>query len=241
MNLSLKKVNILMGEFYNMIICDDFTAIRYDFTTIIEEKEFPGVVMEFVQFKDYGEELGTRVVEGWGNVKGDNYEGMLNFQGSEEKEIQEKQIEYIMNYEIPDTDDLQEKYPVIYPTKYKDNKAKEILRIILKGFDSWNQGIDSYLKWVNEGYDSDAESTDTHDEKRTMSEYKSAMRALAKNENIKKLYFNNILIRDNWAAVHYYFTIEDLKKGIKNWGDKMQFLKFEDKDEGLKIISSWIH
>ena len=50
--------------------------------------------MEFVKFKDYGEELGTRVVEGWGGVKGANYEGMLSFQGSEEKEIQEKQIEY---------------------------------------------------------------------------------------------------------------------------------------------------
>ena len=241
MNLSLKKSIILMGAFHNMIICDDFTAIRYDIINIIGEKESQGTVMEFVKFKDYGEELGTRVVEGWGGVKGANYEGMLSFQGSEEKEIQEKQIEYIMNYEIPDTDDLQEKYPVIYPTKYKDNKSKEILRIILKGFDSWNQGIDSYIKWVNEGYDSEAEYIDPDNDKKTMSEYKSDMRTVAKKENIKKLYFNNILIRDNWAAIHYYFTIEDLKTGIKDWGDKMQFLKFEDKDEGLKIISSWIH
>ena len=228
-----------MGAFHNMIICDDFTAIRYDIINIIGEKESQGTVMEFVKFKDYGEELGTRVVEGWGGVKGANYEGMLSFQGSEEKEIQEKQIEYIMNYEIPDTDDLQEKYPVIYPTKYKDNKSKEILRIILKGFDSLNQGIDSYIKWVNEGYDSEAEYIDPDNDKKTISEYKSDMRTVAKKENIKKLYFNKI--RDNWAAIHYYFIIEDLKKGRKNWGDKMQFLKFEDKDEGLKIISSWIH
>ena len=146
-----------------------------------------------------------------------------------------------MNYEIPDTDDLQEKYPVIYPTKYKGDKAKEILRIILKGFDSWNQGIDSYIKWVNEGYDSDAESTDTNDEKRTMSEYKSAMKSLVKKENIKKLYFNNILIRDNWAALHYRYTSEDLSTGIKKCGDIMQFLKFEKKDNVLKIVSSWSH
>ena len=241
MNLSLKQANILMGAFNNMIICDDFCAIRYDIIMIVGEKENPGTVMEFVKFKDYGEELGTRVVEGWGGVKGKSYESMLSFQGPEEKEIQEKQIENIMNYEIPDTDDLQEKYPVIYPTKYKDDKAKEILRIILKGFDSWNQGIDSYIKWVNEGYDSDAESTSGNDEIRTMSEYKSAMKSLVKKENIKKLYFNNILIRDNWAAIHYYYTSEDLKTGEKTWGDKMQFLKFENKDDGLKIISSWIH
>ena len=57
-----------MGAFNNMIICDDFCAIRYDIIMIVGEKENPGTVMEFVKFKDYGEELGTRVVEGWGGV-----------------------------------------------------------------------------------------------------------------------------------------------------------------------------
>ena len=45
-----------------MVICDEFAAIRYDDTKIIGGKEHPGTVMEFVKFKDYGEELGTRVV-----------------------------------------------------------------------------------------------------------------------------------------------------------------------------------
>lgn len=52
-----------------MIICDDYTAIRYDNTKIIGGKEMPGTVMEFVKFKDYGEELGTRVVEGLEELK----------------------------------------------------------------------------------------------------------------------------------------------------------------------------
>ena len=69
MNLSLKQVNILMGGFYNIIICDDFTAIRYDITYVSVENTSPGTVTEFVKFKDYGEEFGTRVVEGWGEQK----------------------------------------------------------------------------------------------------------------------------------------------------------------------------
>ena len=65
MDVSLKKSKIVLGAFYSMVICDDFAAIRYDDTKIIGDKEMPGTVMEFVKFKDYGEELGTRVVEGW--------------------------------------------------------------------------------------------------------------------------------------------------------------------------------
>lgn len=73
-----------------------------------------------------------------------------------------------------------------------------------------------------------------------MSEYRRAMRALVKKENIKKLYFDNILIRDNWAALHYRYTSEDLKTGVKRCGDRMQFLHFSNNKNGVKIYSSWI-
>ena len=112
MDVSLKKSKIVLGAFYSMVICDDFAAIRYDDTKIIGDKEMPGTVMEFVKFKDYGEELGTRVVEGWGGTKGSGYSNMILFQGPEEKKIQDKEIEYMLNYEIPDIDDLHKKYPI---------------------------------------------------------------------------------------------------------------------------------
>ena len=241
MDVSLKKSKIVLGAFYSMVICDDFAAIRYDDTMIIGDKEMPGTVMEFVKFKDYGEELGTRVVEGWGGTKGSGYNNMILFQGPEEKKIQDKEIEYMLNYEIPDLDDLHKKYPITYPTNYQDKTAKDILNIILKGFDSWNQGIDTYIKWTYEGYDSEAESTHGDNAKRTMNEYRLAMRSLVHKEKIKKLYFDNILIRDNWAALHYRYTSEDLTTGTKTWGDIMQFLKFEMKDNVLKIVASWSH
>ena len=241
MDVTLKQSKIILGAFYNMVICDDFAAIRYDDIKIVGGKEHAGTVMEFVKFKDYGEELGTRVVEGWGGTKGSGYDSMILFQGPEERKIQKEQERYMLNYEFPDTDDLQQKYPIIYPTKIQDKTAKDILNIILKGFDSWNQGIDSYIKWTYEGYDSEATSTHGDNNTRTMTEYRLAMRTLVEKEKIKKLYFDNILIRDNWAALHYRYTSEDLSTGIKKCGDIMQFLKFEKKDNVLKIVSSWSH
>lgn len=72
MDITLKQANILMGDFHNMLICGNFAAIYYDIKTIKGEIEKPGTVMEFVLFKDYGEELGTRVVVGWGGTKDDS-------------------------------------------------------------------------------------------------------------------------------------------------------------------------
>ena len=53
-------------------------------------------------------------------------------------------------------------------------------------------------------------------------------------------YFDNILIRDNWAALHYRYRSENKQTNEKYVGDRMQFLKFELKEGGYKIVSSWI-
>lgn len=86
MDDNLKKVNIQMGDFNSMIIVDKYAAIRYEIKTAGRT----GTVMEFVEFKDYGDELGTRVVEGWGGPKDDSYEDMCKFQGDEEKAVQQQ-------------------------------------------------------------------------------------------------------------------------------------------------------
>ena len=52
--------------------------------------------------------------------------------------------------------------------------------------------------------------------------------------------FDNILISENWAALHFRYSLEELKTGEKTFGDRMQFLKFEKLGNSLKIVSSWI-
>lgn len=87
MDATLKKTKILMGAFHNMLINDDFTAIHYDIVTIVGDYQKKGTVMEFVKFKDYGDPLGTRVVEGWGSTRDKSGDDMAIFQGDEEKKF----------------------------------------------------------------------------------------------------------------------------------------------------------
>ena len=61
-----------------MIISDEWTAIFYDTMNKINGVTSPGIVTEFVKFKDYGDELGTRVVEGWGGTKNAESAGRTN-------------------------------------------------------------------------------------------------------------------------------------------------------------------
>ena len=238
MDISLKQSVILMGDFHNMLICDNFTAIHYDFITENQGKRSVGKVMEFVEFKDYGEELGTRVVEGWGSTKDKSYEGLIHFQDIE-KEEQERQDNYNLDYVIPDKENLTEKYPIKNPIKFIDSNAEDILKIILEGFDSWNKGISYYINFVEQNYDENATSSSLDERERTMEEYKKEIKDLCDKENIEKLYFDNILIRENWAALHYRYRREDKASKEKSVGDRMQFLKLEVKNDVLKIVACW--
>jgi len=239
MDISLKQAKILMGDFHNMLITDDFTAIHYDFITEKEGSRTVGKVMEFVKFKDYGNELGTRVVEGWGSTKDNSYYGLIQFQ-KEEKEEQERQDNYNLNYVIPEKEDLKEKYPIKYKTSYIDENSDDILKIILEGFDSWNKGISYYIDFVEKNYHENATSSSLDERERTMEQYKNEIKELFDKEFIEKLYFDNILIRENWAALHYRYRKEDKSNKEKSVGDRMQFLKFEQNEDGNLIISaSW--
>ena len=241
MDVTLKRATILMGDFHNMLICGDFAAIYYDIFT--GEAKSPGTVMEFVRFKDYGNELGTRVVVGWGGPKDNSFSAMANFQGDEEKMIQAEQELHLLNYQIPsDTDiELTKKYPVLYPSDYTgDEKANAFINIILNGFEEWNKGMTDYLSWVDNNYDNNAVSCGINRENRTMAQYKEEMGNLAKEEKIEKLYFDNILIRDNWAALHYRYRRTNTKTNEKSVGDRMQFLKFKEEGPPYKIEASFI-
>jgi hypothetical protein len=60
-----KKQDILLGRFHNMLIVDDWAAIRYDVEVInLETKEkMTQQTMEFVRFKETP--AGVKVDEGW--------------------------------------------------------------------------------------------------------------------------------------------------------------------------------
>ena len=242
MDVTLKQVNIQLGDFYNMVICGEYTGIFYDSTHIRGGVESKVTVMEFVRFKEYGEGLGTRVVVGWGGTKGNGYNSMINFQGDHEKMVQGEINNLLMNYEVPTTGTLREKYPILYPVEYLETeKANKFIDIIMEGFDKWNTGINDYIAWLSQGYTSDAKSYGLNGEERNMATYESAMRALADEKTIKKLYFDNILVRDNWAAIHYRYRSITKGTNEKYVGDRMQFLRFKEVGgNSYKIEATWI-
>ena len=241
MDVALKQVNIVLGVFHNIVVNDNYTAIYYDSTQVKGDYINPGTVMEFVLFKDYGETLGTRVVEGWGGTKGSSYDGMTAFQDEKEKEIQMQQLNEMLDYDIPETSNLKEKYIIKHPTNYIDENAEDILKIVYEQFDAWNQDEDlaNYTEWVRNNYDSNATIVILQKNK-TLEEYLTDSMATAQNKTITKLYFDNILIRDNWAALHYRYRTYDKITKEKYAGDRMQFLKLEQVDDRLIIIGSWI-
>ena len=237
MSDTLGKMKIDMGNFNNMLIVGDYCAIYYDF--LIRGRS--GTTMEFVQFKNYQNDSypDVRVVEGWGGVKDDTYYDSIQRQGSAEKKVQEEQNNFLLTYAPDETiTDLTKKYFVKYETNNED-EGNVIRDIILNGFEKWNKGIDPYLEWVEANFADDATSK-YGDNQRNMTQYIVEIRALFKNETITKLYFDNFLIRDDWAAIHYRFrSLGKINTKIRV-GDKMEFFKFEVSGTSKKIVVNWL-
>ena len=114
--------------------------------------------------------------------------------------------------------------------------SKEIREIILEGFNSWNTGLDAWKNWVDQAYKNDAFSMNGNRQNKTVSEYKTEIEADS-DKNVKRLYFDNILINNNWSTINYRFnSVEGTTKDAR---DRIQFLRFEETDEGLKIAETW--
>ena len=82
------------GGFHNMVICGEYTGIFYDDAHIRDGVRENGTVMEFVRFKEYGEELGTRVVVGWGGTKGNSYNN-IDYKIEEQKNEEKKESKIV--------------------------------------------------------------------------------------------------------------------------------------------------
>ncbi len=176
MDVSLKKLDIRMGTFKNMVLVDDWMAIQYDIVNIDREtgKENPGTTMEFAKFGDYGE-LGAKVDEGWGGVKNESYSGTMHFQTEEEQKAQQEFMDELTSTVLEDTDDLEAKYPVVYPTTIDTEIGEKMKTAILNDFESWNQGADKWEEWTEEFYTEDAAMNYLGDDI-SMDDYKAEMK-----------------------------------------------------------------
>ncbi len=236
MDISLKSMDIQMGDFNNMLLVDDWMAIQYDIVNIDREtgKEIPGTTMEFARFGDYGE-LGAKVDEGWGGSKNENYTGMLNFLTEEERAAQDAFMQELADTVLPETDNLEAKYPVEYPTTIDTELGKDMKALILQDFENWNSGYEAWSAWADKFYTDDV----TYDYRGTeydLAGLKEAMKPLVESE--QRVRINNILISEDWVAIHFWNVVTD-KDGNKDVFNHMQFLHFVQTDDGLKVDMCW--
>ncbi len=232
--VGLAKTDMQLGDFQNMLICDDWTAIRYSCKHIDRETgaETDTNVMEFVRFKDFGESLGTRVDEGFASIRNHITNGMMNFINDEEKKAQLAFFEKIENYQIPETDDLEKKYPVLHPTTPKSENAEEMKQMILKEFEAWNQGAEAFEAFAAENYSASYIHRKNVEKPLGLNEYKKF--AETETEKVTRLYLDEMLISADWAAIHYRTTTINAE-GKKEATSAMEFLHFETVDGSLKI------
>ena len=241
MNMTFRYNTIYMGDFRNMLICGDWCAINYDIKTVNNAtgKTSDGGVIEFVKFADYGKNLGTRVVEGWGGTTGNDYNAMMSFESPEEQDMQNAHIQAILDTKIPDTDNLAVKYPVKNPTSSTSLYKDMIENAVLNDFDSWNSGFDSWASWA-EGYYSKDAVIHTGGSDVTLSGYLSSLRDSETKTSVQKVYFDNILIKDDWAALHYRTIKTDKATGKRVAGEAMEFIHFDVSGRTPVITEIWI-
>ena len=190
--------------------------------------------MEFARFGDYGE-LGAKVDEGWGGSRTDNYSGLFHFLTDEEKATQDAFMQEIIDTRLPETDDLEAKYPVVYPTTIDTELSKKMKAAILQDFEVWNNGYDAWAKWADTFYTADA-SYDLRGEVYNVSSLKDAMKDTV--DSVKRVRINNILISEDWAAIHFY-NVESEAEGNKDAYNHMQFLHFVEEGDGVKVDMCW--
>ena len=224
---TLGKMSIDMGNFNNMLIVGNYCAIYYDI--IIGKSR--GTTMEFVQFTDHGSpgNPDVRVVEGWGGVKDDTYYSSLARQGTAEKQVQEEQNNFLLTYNPEGS------YFIKYPTNNTDSRG--FTGIILEGFDKWNLGEGKYLEWVNDYFHENVTSKYGYTN-RNLDQYKAAINKLFAEQKVTKLYLDNLLVRDDWVAIHYRYRSLNKQNTKVTFGDRMEFFKFDN--ETLRIVGNWI-
>lgn len=233
---TLRRADIQMGAFHNMLVSGDWCAIRYDIMTTPRgsDRTIPGSVMEFVHFKDYGEKLGTRVVEGWAGTRGVDYQGLSMLQTKEEQAAQKEAENKILAYVIPDTTDLAAKYPVLNPTPVEGEKAEAIRTAILTSFEDWNTGSASWGSILSDHFSA---HFDHRDEDKAA--YMDGMKKEEESTRTQRLYFDSMLISGDWAAIHYRTAVTDVKTGERTPGGRMQFIHFADENGTLKAQEMW--
>ena len=132
---------------------------------------------------------------------------------------------------VPEKLVIEEKYPALYPTTIDTEIGEKMKAAILNEFEQWNSGYDAWAAYVDTMYDAGIEY-DLSDEKMDREGFKAAMKE--KVDNTKRVQINNILVSEDWAAIHFWDVTKD-EAGEKTANNHMQFLHFVEDGDNVKV------
>ena len=134
----------------------------------------------------------------------------------ENKESQDEEIDIVNSYN--NTEELIKKYPVGNPTKVLSGIEEKIQNRLLTGFENWNRGFKAWKAWGNILYTNDS-IYNVHGARLTLAHYQDAMDVSLKQATILMGAFHNMLINDEFTAIHYDFitVVGDYQKKGKLW------------------------
>lgn len=108
------------------------------------------------------------------------------------------------------------------------------------GFKNWNGGYDGWLEWCHTLYESDAHYN-VYGQRWDLQEYKDAMGRLFEVFDMELGEFENMIIKEDWAAIRYSVIITNKKTGEKIKQQTMEFVHFKENPEpiGARVIEGW--
>lgn len=111
---------------------------------------------------------------------------------------------------------------------------------LVNGFRNWNGGYDGWLEWCNTLYEPDAHYN-VYGRRLTLQQYKDMMGQLFQRYTMELGDFDNMLIKDNWAAIRYTVKVKNLDTGEEILQHTMEFVHFKDNPEpvGVRVTEGW--
>ena len=152
--------------------------------------------------------------------------------------VQEENTPYVIEtdpqYNIP-TEELLKLFPVTYQTPALTKMEQNVQNRMLNGFNRWNMGYAAWSSRAEEFYTEDAVCT-YKDKELTVSQLKEVMKPII--ASTRRVRINNILVSENWTAVHYW-DVTTLEDGTEDVANHMQFLRFAEDGDGVKVDLCW--
>lgn len=122
-----------------------------------------------------------------------------------------------------------------------DNKIEMAIKDRLEnGFKNWNGGYSGWLEWCNTLYEPDA-YYNVYGHRLTLQQYKHMMGQLFQHYTMELGAFDNMIIKDNWAAIRYTVKVKNLDTGEEILQHTMEFVNFKENPDpiGVRVVEGW--